>query len=85
MLNACIPSIPLCFPDIVDLGVPYAANAYTSVQDMVLSYGETEIKSLSNRNECPPGALIVRVDAVLIQAINDASGEVDKYLGKRFA
>jgi phage gp36-like protein len=29
--------------------------------------------------------LVLRVDPVIIQAINEASGEVDKYLGKRFA
>lgn len=84
MLPACIPAIPLHCPDTVNLAVPYAANAYTSIQDMVLAYGETHIKDISNRDDCPPGAVLVRNDSALIQAINEASGEVDKYLGKRF-
>lgn len=56
--------------------------AYATVADLVTRYGEAELIDLTDRADPPVGV----VDAdVADGAIADASGEVDAYLGVRYA
>lgn len=56
--------------------------AYASVADLVARFGEDELIDLTDRDEPRTGAV---VEAVAQAAIADAAGEIDAYLGVRYA
>lgn len=77
------PAITLTAPAVVDVTtVPYAPNAYCTVEDMALRFREQELIELTDRAGC---ATLARVDAIIIMAINDAAADMDAVLGQRYA